>query len=127
MSQEMSQPVIVENRPGSNGNLAASYVSRATADGHTLLLAYSGSHVANPSLFPNLGWDPVESFEPIALAVKAPHVIVVRTGLPVDTLAELIDYDMAHPGELTSAITGNGSIQHIGTASTEERRGGKDG
>src|SRR3546814_8926917 len=48
MSQEMSQPVIVENRPGSNGNLAASYVSRATADGHTLLLAYSGSHVANP-------------------------------------------------------------------------------
>src|SRR3546814_11999095 len=99
MSQEMSQPVIVENRPGSNGNLAASYVSRATADGHTLLLAYSGSHVANPSLFPNLGWDPVESFEPIALAVKAPPVIVVRQCLPVDTLAEPIAYPKAYPGE----------------------------
>lgn len=115
MSQEMSQPVIVENRPGSNGNLAASYVSRATADGHTLLLAYSGSHVANPSLFPNLGWDPVESFEPIALAVKAPHVIVVRKGLPVDTLAELIAYAKEHPGEITFATSGIGSIQHIGT------------
>src|SRR3546814_17017710 len=79
MSQEMSQPVIVENRPGSNGNLAASYVSRATADGHTLLLAYSGSHVANPSLFPTLGWDHVESFETIGPAVQAPPVIVVRT------------------------------------------------
>src|SRR3546814_11290028 len=89
MSQEMSQPVIVENRPGSNGNLAASYVSRATADGHTLPLAYSGSHVANPSLFPNLGWDPVESFAPLAPAGTAPPVIVVRKGRPVHTLADL--------------------------------------
>src|SRR3546814_3293259 len=79
------------------------------------LPAYSGSHVANPSLFPNLGWDPVESFEPIALAVKAPHVIVVRKGLPVDSLAELIDYAKAHPGEVTFATSGIGSIQHIGT------------
>src|SRR3546814_20087957 len=64
---------------------------------------------------PNLGWDPVESFEPIALAVKAPHVIVVRKGLPVDTLAELIAYAKAHPGEITFATSGIGSIQHIGT------------
>lgn len=116
MSEHLSQPVVVENRPGSNGNLAASYVSRAEPDGYTLLLAYSGSHVANPSLFPNLGWDPVESFEPIALAVKAPHVIVVRKDLPVDSLKELIDYAKAHPGELTFASSGIGSIQHIGTA-----------
>lgn len=115
MSEHLSQPVVVENRPGSNGNLAASYVSRAEADGYTLLLAYSGSHVANPSLFPNLGWDPVESFEPIALAVKAPHVIVVRKDLPVDNLKELVDYAKAHPGELTFASSGIGSIQHIGT------------
>jgi tripartite-type tricarboxylate transporter receptor subunit TctC len=123
MSQELTQPVIVENRPGSNGNLAASYVSRATADGHTLLLAYSGSHVANPSLFPNLGWDPVESFEPIALAVKAPHVIVVRKGLPVDTLAELIAYAKEHPGEITFATSGIGSIQHIGTVQLARHAG----
>jgi len=115
MSEQLSQPVVVENRPGSNGNLAASFVSRAEADGHTLLLAYSGSHVANPSLFPNLGWDPVESFEPIALAVKAPHVIVVRKDLPVGNLQELIDYAKAHPGEVTFASSGIGSIQHIGT------------
>jgi len=115
MSEQLSQPVVVENRPGSNGNLAASYVSRADADGYTLLLAYSGSHVANPSLFPNLDWDPVESFEPIALAVKAPHVIVVRNGLPVDDLQGLIDYAKEHPGELTFASSGIGSIQHIGT------------
>lgn len=115
MSEQLGQPVVVENRPGSNGNLAASYVSRADADGYTLLLAYSGSHVANPSLFPNLGWDPVESFEPIALAVKAPHVIVVRKDLPADDLKGLIDYAKEHPGELTFASSGIGSIQHIGT------------
>lgn len=115
MSEQLSQPVVVENRPGSNGNLAASYVSRADADGYTLLLAYSGSHVANPSLFPNLGWDPVESFEPIALAVKAPHVIVVRKDLPADDLQGLLDYAREHPGEVTFASSGIGSIQHIGT------------
>jgi len=115
MSEQLGQPVVVENRPGSNGNLAASFVSRSDADGYTLLLAYSGSHVANPSLFPNLGWDPVESFEPIALAVKAPHVIVVRKDLPVNDLKELIAYAKEHPGEVTFASSGIGSIQHIGT------------
>lgn len=56
-------------------NLAAQTVARAEPDGYTLLLAYSGSHVANPALFPNLSWDPVKSFSPLALAVTAPHVI----------------------------------------------------
>jgi tripartite-type tricarboxylate transporter receptor subunit TctC len=115
LTEELNQPVVVENRPGSHGNLAASYVSRSDADGYTILLAYSGSHVANPSLFPDLGWDPVESFEPVALAVKAPHVIVVREGLEVETLSDLIEYARANPGSLNYASSGIGSIQHIGT------------
>lgn len=123
MAEQLSQPMVVENRPGSNGNLAASFVSRAEADGHTLLLAYSGSHVANPSLFPNLDWDPVESFEPIALAVKAPHVIVVRKDLPANNLLELVEYARAHPGEVTFASSGIGSIQHIGTEQLARQAG----
>lgn len=115
MSQELGQPVVVENRPGSNGHLAASHVSRAEPDGYTLLLAYSGSHVANLSLFPDRGWDPVDDFEPIALAVKAPHVVVVRKDLPADDLQGLLEHAGEHPGEVTFASSGIGSIQHIGT------------
>jgi tripartite-type tricarboxylate transporter receptor subunit TctC len=117
--------VVVENRPGSNGNLAASVVSRADPDGYTLLLAYSGSHVANPALFPNLGWDPVKSFAPIALLVKAPHVVVVRKDLGVSTLKELLDMAKAKPGEITFASSGIGSIQHIGTEELARKGGVK--
>lgn len=115
MSTELGQPVMVENRPGSNGHLAASYVSRSESDGYTLLLAYSGSHVANLSLFPDRGWDPIEDFTPISLAVKAPHVVVVRNDLPADDLRGLLDYAGEQPGEVTFASSGIGSIQHIGT------------
>ena len=82
LSKSLGQQIVVENKPGANGNLAAQAVARAEPDGYTLLLAYSGSHVANPALFPNLPWDPVKSFSPVALAVTAPHVIVVKKDLP---------------------------------------------
>lgn len=111
----LGQPVVVENRVGGSGNVAATYVARAQPDGYTLLLAYSGSHVANPALFRDLPWDPVRSFDPVALVITAPHVIAVRKGLPVRTLAELIDYARRNPGKLNYATSGTGTIQHIGT------------
>jgi tripartite-type tricarboxylate transporter receptor subunit TctC len=115
LGRPLGQPVVVENRVGGNGNVAATYVARSPADGYTLLLAYSGSHVANPALYRNLPWDPVRSFDPVALLTTAPHVIVVRNSLPVRNLAELIAYARQHPGGLTYATSGAGSIQHIGT------------
>jgi len=115
LGRPLGQPVVVENRVGGNGNVAATYVARSPADGYTLLLAYSGSHVANPALFRNLPWDPIRSFDPVALLITAPHVIVVRNTLPVRNLGELIAHARAHPGGLTYASSGAGSIQHIGT------------
>jgi tripartite-type tricarboxylate transporter receptor subunit TctC len=115
LGRSLGQPVVVENRVGGNGNVAATYVARAPADGYTLLLAYSGSHVANPALYRNLPWDPIRSFDPVALLTTAPHVIVVRNSLPVRNLAELIAYARQQPGGLTYATSGAGSIQHIGT------------
>jgi tripartite-type tricarboxylate transporter receptor subunit TctC len=110
----MGQSFVVENRAGAAGNIAASAVARAAPDGYTLLLAYSGSHVANPALFRNLSWDPVRSFAPVALVLKAPHVIVVRKDLPARNLAELIEYAKRNPGKLNYASSGVGTIQHIG-------------
>jgi tripartite-type tricarboxylate transporter receptor subunit TctC len=111
LSKTLGQQIVVENKPGASGNLAAQTVARAEPDGYTLLLAYSGSHVANPALFPNLSWDPVKSFSPVALAVTAPHVI----DLPANTLAELLAYAKQKPGGINYATSGRGSIQHIGT------------
>jgi len=111
----LGQTVVVENRVGGNGNVAATHVARSSADGYTLLLAYSGSHVANPALYRNLPWDPVRSFAPVALLITAPHVIVVRKSLPVRSLAELIAHARGDTRGLTYASSGAGSIQHIGT------------
>ncbi|WP_137177334.1 tripartite tricarboxylate transporter substrate binding protein [Roseomonas sp. AR75] len=114
LTPALGQTVLVENRAGAAGNIAATAVARAAPDGYTLLLAYSGSHVANPALFRNLAWDPIRSFAPVALVLKAPHVIVVRKDLPARTLAELIAYAKANPGKLNYASSGVGTIQHIG-------------
>jgi tripartite-type tricarboxylate transporter receptor subunit TctC len=114
LTPALGQSVVVENRAGAAGNIAASAVARAAPDGYTLLLAYSGTHVANPALFRNLAWDPIRSFAPVALVLKAPHVIVVRKDLPARTLAELVAYAKANPGRLNYASSGVGTIQHIG-------------
>lgn len=114
LTRSLGQAFVVENRVGGSGNVAALAVARAAPDGYTLLLAYSGTHVANPALFPNLGWDPVRSFAPVALVLRAPHVIVVRKDLPVRTLAELAEHARRNPGRLNYASSGAGTIQHIG-------------
>jgi tripartite-type tricarboxylate transporter receptor subunit TctC len=114
LTRALGQPFVIENRVGGGGNVAATAVARAAPDGYTVLLAYSGTHVAFPALFPNLPWDPVRSFAPVALVLRAPHVIVVRKDLSARTLAELAEYARRDPGRLTYASSGAGSIQHIG-------------
>ena len=125
LSKSLGEQIVVENKPGASGNLAAQTVARAEPDGYTLLLAYSGSHVANPALFPNLPWDPVRSFSPVALAVTAPHVIVVKKDLPAQTLSELLAYAKQKPGGINYATSGRGSIQHIGTEQLAQLAGTK--
>jgi tripartite-type tricarboxylate transporter receptor subunit TctC len=121
----LGQSVVVENRAGAAGNLAANHVVRAQPDGYTLLLAYSGTHVGNPAMFANLQWDPIKSFTPVAMLVTAPQVITVTKSLPVETLGDLIGYARSNPDKINYATSGPGTMQHIGSELLALRTGTK--
>ncbi|WP_026354886.1 Bug family tripartite tricarboxylate transporter substrate binding protein [Massilia niastensis] len=112
LSKALGKPVVVDNRPGGSGTIAASAVKRARPDGHTLLVQYSGFQVITPHLLKG-SLDPIKDFAPVANLIVAPQVIVVRPDLPINTLPELISYAKAHPGKLNYASSGNGSLQHV--------------
>jgi len=114
MSQGLGQPVVVENRPGANGNLAINAVARAAPDGHTILLQYNGYHAGNPAMMKNLTWDPIKDLALVGMATMAPHAIIVGPGVPANNLQEFIAHARANPGKLNYASSGNGSIQHVG-------------
>jgi len=113
LSRALGQPVVVENKGGASGNIGGQAVANAKPDGYTLLVSYSGYQVGNPHLFKKIPWDPIKDFAPVAFLTKAPQVIVVTPGLPVNDLKELTAYAKANPGKLNYASSGNGSIQHI--------------
>jgi tripartite-type tricarboxylate transporter receptor subunit TctC len=114
LGRALGTSIVIENRPGANGNIAIQAATRAAPDGNTLLLQYNGYHAGNPAMMPNLPWDPIRDLTPVGMATVAPHGIFVAPGLPVTTLAEFIAYARARPGQLNYASSGNGSIQHIG-------------
>ncbi|ODV41668.1 LacI family transcriptional regulator [Cupriavidus sp. UYMMa02A] len=115
LAKALGQAVVVDNRPGGNGGIAAQLVARAKPDGYTLMVQYSGFHVITPLLMKNLAWDPVKDFAPVANLLSAPQVLVVRQGLPVKSLKELVAYAKSHPDKLNYASSGNGSLQHVST------------
>lgn len=119
----LGQTVIVDNRGGANGSIAAVAVKRAEPDGYTLLMQYSGYHVITPVVSKTpLQWD-AKDFQPVANVISAPQVVVVRASLPVKTMAELIAYAKANPGKLNYASSGNGSLQHVTGAMLEQQAG----
>lgn len=117
LTRLLGQPVVIENRPGANGNLAILAAVRAAPDGHTILLQYSGYHAGNPAMMRNPGWDPNRDIVPLGMATMAPHVILAAPNLPVTNLAEFIALARERPrgerGEMNYASSGIGSIQHI--------------
>jgi tripartite-type tricarboxylate transporter receptor subunit TctC len=108
LSNALKQNVIVENRPGANGALAASYVARAAPDGYTLIMGTNSPHSAAPFLTKNVGYDPVKDFAPITRVGSFTLVLVVHPDVPVTSIAELIAYAKANPRKLTFA-SGNTS------------------
>ena len=112
MAQILGQSVVVENRPGAGGNIAAEVVAHATPDGTTLLVSYT-SHTINATLYPNLPFDPVSDFTPITMIATVPSLLVGNPHVPAATLAELIAYAKANPNKLTIAIGGLGSSLHM--------------
>jgi tripartite-type tricarboxylate transporter receptor subunit TctC len=94
---------VVENKAGASGNIAASFVAKSAPDGHNLLVGYSMFHVGNPSMYPNLSWDPLRDFTPIGMLVVSPHVMAVHPSVSAKTLREFVDLARANPGKLNYA------------------------
>ncbi len=112
LSEQIGQPVIVDNRPGASANIGAELVAKSAPDGYTLLMAANGL-ATNNTLFPNLPFNGVRDFSPVARIGYAPLVIVVHPSFPAKTLKELIAIARAQPGKLTYASAGNGSSGHL--------------
>lgn len=112
MSQELGQPVVVENRPGAGGNIAADLVSKSAPDGATLLMSFT-SHTINASLYKKLPFDPVNDFTPITLVATVPSVLVATPKLPANNIPELIRLARAQPGKLNFGIGSVGSSVHL--------------
>lgn len=123
LGKALGQSVVVENKGGGNGAIAALAVKRADANGYTLLMQYSGYHVITPHVSQQKPQWSAEDFRPVANVVSAPQVVVVREGIPAKTMAELIAYAKANPGKLTYASSGNGSLQHVTGAMLEQQAG----
>jgi tripartite-type tricarboxylate transporter receptor subunit TctC len=112
LTQTLGRTVVVENRPGAAGNLAAEAVARSTPDGNTLLMSYT-SHAINASLYPQLPFDPVRDFTPLALVASSPSILVAHPRVPVKNVADLVALARQQPGRLNFAIGGLGSSLHL--------------
>jgi tripartite-type tricarboxylate transporter receptor subunit TctC len=122
MTRTLGQPVIVENKPGAGGNIAAMEVERAAADGHTLLVAFT-SHTMNASLFKKLPYDPIADFTPVALLAKVSSVLVTRADAPYRDVRDVIAKGKADKKGLSFAIGGTGSSLHMDTYEFEKSAG----
>lgn len=112
LSEALGQPVVVENRAGATGSIAAAAVATSPADGYTIGLVFD-SHAANHHLYRKLRYDPFKSFTYISRLVTAPQILVSSNNIPASTPAELIKYAKANPGKLNYASTGAGSSNHL--------------
>ena len=119
MAEALGQPVIVDNKPGASGTIAALQVARATPDGATLLLDAS-SFAVNPALFQKLPYDGTKAFVPIAVLAQFPNVLVCTPGFEAKTVADVLRLARAKPGSLAYASSGNGSAQHLAGALFEQ-------
>ncbi len=110
LGSRLGQPVVVENKAGANGQIAAVAVARSAADGHTLFMTTNSTHSANPHLYKRLAYDPVKDFVPIARVGLLPFMLVVNPEVPARTTAELLGYAKAHPGALSYGTASTASL-----------------
>ena len=113
LSRQMGQPVVVDNRPGAGGNVAAEVAARSPADGYTLFLTTISTHGINPSLYAKLNFDPIKDFAPIILLATNPNMLVVHPSMPVKNVKDLIALARKRPGEITFSSAGSGTSQHM--------------
>ncbi|MES2196758.1 MAG: tripartite tricarboxylate transporter substrate binding protein [Pseudomonadota bacterium] len=113
LSERLGQPVIVENRGGAGGNIAAEAAAKADPDGYTLLMSTSTTFATNPNLYKSLPFNVQTDFAPITLTAFIPNLLVVHPSVAANNVAELVAYLKANPGKLNYGSAGNGSSQHI--------------
>ena len=113
LARALGQPVVVENRPGAGGNIAAEAVARSTPDGHTLLVGTNGPLAVSPALESVLAYDAAKDFAPVTLVGTSPNLIVVRSDSGIASLADLVARARAAPGKLNFASVGKASISQL--------------
>jgi tripartite-type tricarboxylate transporter receptor subunit TctC len=114
--------IVVENKPGASGQIAASYVAKANPDGYTLMLDAS-SYSVNPSLFPKLPYDPNKDFKTLGILAQYPNGLLVNPSFPAKSVKELVSMAKAKPNSIAYASSGNGSAQHLAGALFEIQAG----
>ncbi len=115
LSAEIKQPVIIENKAGASGMIGAEATAKSDPDGYTFMMAPFSVLAVNPSLHPNLPYDPLKDFVPVAHVADAPHILIASAALPVKTLAQLKTYITDNPGKVSYASAGAGSSAHLAT------------
>jgi len=114
MSRSLGQQIVIENKGGAGGSIATRQVAKAAPDGYTLGLGGTGTHAINPTLYPNVGYDPRKDFAPVGLIATSALVVLVNTSVPATTIGELIALARRDPGKLNYASAGVGSGIHLG-------------
>ncbi|MGH8853880.1 MAG: Bug family tripartite tricarboxylate transporter substrate binding protein [Telluria sp.] len=113
LTQALGQPFVIDNRAGGGGNIGTSAVTRAKADGNTLLITSSAPIVINPSLYKNMNFDPLKDLAPVTNLLRVPLVLVAHPSVPAKNLKELMAYIQTKKGQFSYGSSGNGTPQHL--------------
>ena len=123
MGEGLKGTVVVDNRPGANGNIAVEAVAKSQADGYTLLFGQVSNLAVNPAIYANVPFDPLKDLAPVALVAAAPQVMVVATGSKLQSVADVLAAAKAKPGEIIFASSGIGSMAHMGLELMQQSAG----
>jgi tripartite-type tricarboxylate transporter receptor subunit TctC len=123
LGESLKQQVVVENRPGANGNIGADAVAKSAADGYTLLLSSGGAMTVNPFLYPSMPFDPVKDLVPVASAARVLVFLMAHPSVPVADAKAFFAHVKANPGRLSYGSPGNGSSPHIATEMMKRQLG----